>query len=87
METNNWLNEIMNSTNGITKVSPDDSLFLKIQTKINQEQIPNQWLWFAAASFVILLSLNIKIVFSDNKKDNNSIEVLAASVENNNQLY
>lgn len=87
METNKWINEIMNSTNGITKVTPDESLFHKIQTKINEEQIPNQWVWFAAASFIILLSLNIKIVFSDSKKDNNAIAVLATSVENNNQLY
>jgi len=55
MEANTWVEEIMASSNGITKVNPNELLFVKIQYKINEIQLnntPKHWVWIAAASFL-----------------------------------
>jgi bacteriorhodopsin len=88
METQNWINEVLNSTNGMMKVIPDDSLYSKIENRIQkQTTIPSQWLWVAAASFTILLSLNIKLILTKLNQSNNQTELLASSISKTNQLY
>ena len=88
MEANNWTNEILNSSNGITKVIPDALLFSKIQNRINiQSTVSSQWIWIAAASFIILVSLNIKMLLSNTTKSSASTESIVSSVSNSNQLY
>ena len=88
METENWINEILNSSDGITKVAPDAALFSRIQMKINnQNSISKQWIWIAAASFALLLSLNVKFIYTNKSKTTNETESIISSVTNNNQLY
>lgn len=88
METEKWINEILNSTDGMTKAIPDDQLFSKIQNKIkNENTLPNPCIWVAAASFAVLISLNIKFVFSNTDKGNSQTELLASSITKTNQLY
>jgi len=88
METENWINEVLNSTNGMMKVVPDDSLLLKIEDRlVQQNTISSQWVWIAAASFAILLSINIKLITSKSKTSNNETELLATSISKTNQLY
>lgn len=88
METEKWINEILNSTDGMTQVVPDDELFSKIQNRIkNENTLPNPWIWLAAASFAVLITLNIKFVFSNTDKANNQTELLASSITETNQLY
>lgn len=88
METENWINEILNSSDGITKVAPDAALFSRIQLKINnQNSISKQWIWIAAASFALLLSLNVKFIYTNKSKTTNETESIISSVTNNNQLY
>ena len=88
MEANNWTNDILNSSNGITKVIPDALLFLKIQNRINiQNTVSSQWIWIAAASFTILVSLNIKMLLSNTTKTSAPTETIVSSVSNSNQLY
>lgn len=88
METENWINEILNSTNGMIKVVPDDSLFSKIEKKIKKKTtISSQWIWIAAASFAILLSLNIKLILVKSNKSIGQTELLASSMSKSNQLY
>jgi hypothetical protein len=87
MEKENWIEDVLNSSNGIVKIIPDQMLFNKIQQKIQAKKIiSNQLIWFAAASFVILFSLNIKIVFSKSKKAIDT-ELIASSISKNNQFY
>jgi hypothetical protein len=76
MESNNWIKNVIDSTNGITKVTPKDRVLLKIKQKIQEnETIPTSWIWIAAASFLLLLSLNIKILIGNNEpKDSQSNE-------------
>ena len=88
MEANNWINDILNSSNGITKVTPDALLFSKIQNRINiQNTVSGRWIWIAAASFIILVSLNIKMLLSNTTKPSASTETIVSSVSNSNQLY
>ena len=88
MEANNWINDILNSSNGITKVTPDALLFAKIQNRINiQNTVSGRWIWIAAASFIILVSLNIKMLLSNTTKSSASTETIVSSVSNSNQLY
>ena len=88
MEQEKWINSILNSTKGITQVTPDAMLFSKIQNKIKEQNIvSNKWIWVVAASFAILFSLNFKIIFSESQKNNNKIEMIVASMTKNNQLY
>lgn len=88
METENWINEVLKSTNGMTKVVPDDALFSKIENRIQMKTtVPNLWLWTAAACFIILLSLNIKLIVSKSNQSGNKTEQLNSSITKTNQLY
>jgi hypothetical protein len=88
METNNWTNEVLNSSNGITKVTPNPLLFSKIQNKINiNNKVSSQWIWIAAASFIVLVSLNIKMLLSNTTRTTAPTETIVSSVSNSNQLY
>jgi hypothetical protein len=88
METNNWINDILNSSNGITKVTPSELLFSKIQNKIGiQNTISSQWIWIAAASFTILVSLNVKMLLLNTVKNTVPTETIVSSVSNSNHLY
>jgi hypothetical protein len=88
MEAKNWINDILNSSNGITKVTPDALLFSKIQNRISiQNTVSSQWIWIAAASFTILVSLNVKMLLSNTTKTAVPSETIVSSVSNSNQLY
>lgn len=88
MESNNWINDILNSSHGITKVAPNPLLFTKIQNKISVENtISSRWIWIAAASFTILVSLNVKMLLSNTTKTTAPTETIFSSVSNSNKLY
>lgn len=87
MEKDKWIENIINSTNGITKVSPSNQLFSKIQSKIDEEKTVDGYTkWLVAASIIILLSLNTLFLVKENTtSQKNEITELISSV--NNQLY
>ena len=88
MEANNWINDILDSSNGITKVTPEALLFSKIQNRISiQNTVSSHWVWIAAASFTILVSLNVKMLLSKTAKTAAPTETIVSSVSNSNQLY
>ncbi|MBN8642740.1 MAG: hypothetical protein J0L86_13080 [Flavobacteriales bacterium] len=88
MEAEKFINDILNSTNGITKVSPNDELFSKIELRIQEKSVvPMKTLWLVAASIVILMSLNVIIIASKNKTQDSSISELEKSIHKSNQLY
>ena len=88
MDSNNWINDILNSSNGITKVTPNSLLFTKIQNKIRvKNTISSRWIWIAAASFTLLVSLNVKMLLSNTTKSSVSKETIVSYVSNSNQLY
>ena len=68
MEKENWINEILSSTDHIVKVLPSDGLYAKIQSQIKQQKtVETKWVWLAAASMLLLVSLNIKMVSNELK--------------------
>ena len=70
MEKENWINEILSSTDKIVKVLPSDGLYAKIQSQIQQQKtVETKWVWLAAASMLLLVSLNIKIVSNELKSE------------------
>ena len=67
MEKDRWIENVLNSTNGITKVSPNDQLFSKIQSRINdQKPVETYVKWLIAASIVVLISLNTTYILQKN---------------------
>lgn len=87
METENWINEILDSAAEITKVAPSAFLFSKIQNKINENHFSNRWVWVAAASFAVLLALNASIVLGKKSKTDSQTAMLASTISKSNQLY
>ncbi|HLP65258.1 hypothetical protein [Flavobacterium sp.] len=88
MEAEKFINDILNSTNEITKVSPNDELLSKIELRIHEKSVvPMKTLWLVAASIVILMSLNIVILSTKNKTYDTSITELEKSIHKSNQLY
>ena len=88
MEHQNWINEILESTNGITPVTPDATLFSKIQNRIeSQKTVEPKWIWLAAASIILLVLLNIKFVISKSTNKEEASELIASSITKSNQLY
>ncbi|MEZ7514213.1 hypothetical protein [Flavobacterium frigidarium] len=75
MEKENWINEILSSTDQIVKVLPSDGLYAKIQSQIQQQKtIETKWVWLAAASMLLLASLNIKMVSNELKSEKKNRE-------------
>jgi hypothetical protein len=90
MEKENWINEILNSTNGMTQVTPNADLYSKIEQKIflNKNVVSMKTVWLVAASIVILVSLNISAMQNKNATTNDTSETIISSTLNkSNQLY
>lgn len=85
MEREKFINEILNSVDGIGKVNPNDALLQKIENRINESTISSKTLWLVAASIAVLISLNILFVTSF--KQNNETAKNELFVMKNNQLY
>lgn len=84
----NFIYKILSSANGITKVEPNDLLFSRIQRSINNKnKVSTKWIWVAAASILLLVSLNVALVISNSNTKISDSELLANSIINNNQLY
>lgn len=88
MEQDKWIENVLNSANGIVKMEPNDLLFSKIEKQIQENNRNSKSsLWLVAASVTIFLSLSF-IVFqliSFNSKENISSFDQQFSI--NNQLY
>lgn len=89
MEKENWIEHILNSTNGITAVNPGEDLFSKIQQRIiEQDTVPSKTLWLVAASIAALVLLNISVIGSKSKsKQESTSAYLEMTVNQSNQLY
>ena len=88
MERNNWIENILNSTNGIIKVMPSDDLFSKIQQKIQQDKkVSSKILWLVAASIAIIIMLNFSVLCKVKEKTSSTTAYLEMTVNKSNQLY
>jgi hypothetical protein len=88
MEQENWINEILDSTNGMTSVMPDAKLFSKIQKRIEANKtMKPQWVWLAAASIMLLVTLNLKCIYFKSSNEDRPTERIVSSISKSNQLY
>lgn len=87
MEQEQWINEILESTSGKSPAMPDAKLFAKIQSRINIQEVPMRWVWMAAASLLLLASLNMRFMLSKQHPQKNATEVMASYLSKSNQLY
>lgn len=87
MEEKQFINEILNSTNGISKVNPSDHLLFKIEQKIQSKKDSNSSsIWFIAASALVFFSLNI-ILLQINFTSKKSVTSFELELNKSNQLY
>lgn len=88
MEKENFIEQILNSANGITPVAPSDDLFEKINSRVQEKQvIPMRMVGLVAASIALLISLNIILLSVSTSKTENTTAVLEQSINKSNQLY
>ena len=88
MEKENWIESVLNSTDGSIKATPKTELFSKIGRRIqSHEMVSPKIIWLAAASLALLFLLNAKMVFGKSKANKSSIESVASSLSSSNQLY
>lgn len=89
MEQDKWINSILNSTDGITKVEPDDvAILFRIKEKINAKSVISlKQTWAVAASLAILFALNFAVIYSQSKKSEDKTESITSYLSKNNQLY
>jgi hypothetical protein len=87
MEKENWIEAIINSTDGMSKAAPNEMLLFKIERRINSHKtISNNWIIGTAAVLVILFTINIEAFFINSKKSNGA-EMVASSISKDNQFY
>lgn len=88
MEQDKWIELVLNSSNGIKKVTPDDQLYLKIMNTVNEKkEIPIRTMWFAAASILLFFTLNILLLNFSKSKQESQFSVLTQELDKDNQLY
>jgi len=87
MEREDFINKVLSSTNGITKVIPNDAIFLKIEKRIDETTISLRTIWLVAASIVILISFNIMLLNGKSNSNESEIASLEHSINKSNQLY
>ena len=87
MEREEFINTILKSVDGITKVTPSDSIFLKIEKEINSNSVPTKTLWLVAASVVVLLSINLTLLSGKSNSNESELTNFESSINKSNQLY
>ena len=87
MDKEEFIKEILNSTNGITKVIPSDDLLVRIEQKIQlKTESSNQSLWLVAAAILVFLSLNI-VLLQISTSSEKSVSSFALELNKSNQFY
>lgn len=88
MEKEQWIQTVLNSTNGMSAAMPNDDLLAKIQLKIKQqEKVAPTTVWWIAASIAVLVTLNVTLLQKDKTKDISKSSYLEHTLNQSNQLY
>ncbi len=89
MEAQNWINAIINSTDGHQAAVPSADLYKKIQARIDQyPRVSTTAVWLAAASLLLLIGLNFKALKQvQHTYKNQSVSEIASDLNKSNQLY
>lgn len=87
MEREEFINTILKSVDGVTKVSPSDAVYLRIEKEINSNKVPTQTLWLVAASIIVLLSINLALLSGKSNSNESDLASFENSINKSNQLY
>ena len=87
MEKEDFINKVLNSVDGITKVTPSDDIFQKIEKRIDETTISINTLWLIAASIVVLISFNLILLNGKSNFKDSEMASLERSINKSNQLY
>lgn len=83
MNKEKWINEVMNSLDDVKSAEVNPFLFNRILNKVNQaanETVSMKLVWLAAASFALLIFLNIRLIKSEKAEqtsESNQTETLS----------
>ena len=62
-----WIDEVITSLNGLQRAEPQPFLWTRVMSRVREQKpVATSYMWLAAASFAILIVLNI-LVFSSGK--------------------
>lgn len=73
MDKKKWIDDVLASTDGMSKARPERDLFLGIEDKMQfrkKQVIPLKTVSLAAASIALLILVNILLVLGDKSTDN-----------------
>jgi hypothetical protein len=87
MEKEDFINKVLNSVDRITKVTPSDAIFQKIENRIDETTISINSLWLIAASIAVLISFNLILLNGKSNLKDSEIASLERSINKSNQLY
>ena len=88
MEQDKWIENVLNSTNGITKVEPNDLLFSKIEKQIQENNRNSRSTkWLVAASVTLFLSLSFIVFRLSSFSNKENVSSFDEQFSINNQLY
>lgn len=89
MERENWIENIINSINGMPQVMPGDDLLFKIKQRIKQQKkVSDKTVWLVAASIVVLVALNFTVLLTKTKESKSTTTAYFENTLNkSNQLY
>ena len=87
MNEENWINNVIQSTEGIKKASPSGDLYSKIEQSIFQK-IPKNRIRFAIAAAFLLLCINaLSLLSLENNSTEQSYNSESSTLINNYNLY
>lgn len=87
MERENFINEILNSVEGITKVTPNQTLFQKIEQRIQETSVSPRMVWLVAVSIAVMISINLFLISEKPSSGESEMASLEHSINKSNQLY
>lgn len=88
MKKEDFINNVLNSADGMSRVIPDEALFSKIEAKINSKNgVTIKTIWLVAAAIVVLISLNIFLLKGSFTAKQSEMAILEHAVNKSNQLY
>ncbi|WP_396212151.1 hypothetical protein [Flavobacterium sp.] len=87
MERENFINEILNSVEGIVKVKPNEALFQKIEQRIQETTVSLRTLWLVAVSTAVMIAINLFLISGKPSSGESKMASLEHSINKSNQLY
>ncbi|MFP9098451.1 hypothetical protein ACLI09_05295 [Flavobacterium sp. RHBU_24] len=89
MEKDKWIEDVLNSTQNMGRVTPRESLLEAIEHKARAEKKDAKTVWMVAASVAVLLAVNVAVI--GYYSQNYDIQTVTEDKDNpfisNNQLY